>query len=100
MTLVRVALPFHLRNLGGLDGETVVDVKGNPTIGGVLDALEAEHPVLRGTIRDHAGVRRRPHIRYFADGDDVSFAPLETVLPATVREGREAFCVVGAISGG
>ncbi len=100
MTVIRIALPFHLRNLIRLDGEASVNVRDAPTIGNVLDALEAAHPVLRGTIRDHAGTRRRPHIRYFADGDDLSFAPLEAKLPAAVVEGREAFRVVGAIAGG
>jgi hypothetical protein len=100
VTTIRIALPFHLRNLARLDGEVIVGVAGTPTIGTVLDALEARYPMLRGTIRDHLNGRRRPHIRYFADGEDYSFALPGETLPANVVDGREAFCVVGAISGG
>jgi molybdopterin synthase sulfur carrier subunit len=100
MTEIRIALPVHLRTLARVDGEVRVMVEGTPTISTTLDALEASYPMLRGTIRDHGGGKRRAFIRYFADGADVSHAPADLVLPAAIVEGRDAFCVVGAISGG
>jgi hypothetical protein len=100
MTTVRVALPVHLRTLARVDDEVRVEVTDPPTVRSVLDALEAEYPVLRGTIRDHGSDRRRAFIRYFADGRDLSHEPTETVLPEAVASGADAFCVVGAIAGG
>lgn len=64
--MIRVALPYHLRNLAGLDAEVTIEVAGPVTIRAVLDALEAKHPVLRGTSRDHGTLKRRPFIRFFA----------------------------------
>ena len=100
MTAVRVALPVHLRTLARVDDEIRVEVADPPTVRGVLDALEAEYPVLRGTIRDHGSDKRRAFIRYFADGRDFSHEPTETLLPEAVASGADAFCVVGAIAGG
>jgi molybdopterin synthase sulfur carrier subunit len=100
MTAVRVALPVHLRTLARVDDEVRVEVADPPTVRGVLDALEAEYPVLRGTIRDHGSDKRRAFIRYFADGRDYSHEPTETPLPEAVASGADAFCVVGAIAGG
>lgn len=100
MTAVRIALPVHLRTLARVDGEVRVEVEGTPTIATALDALEAAYPMLRGTIRDHGGGKRRAFIRYFADGNDVSHEPVDTPLPAAIVTGRDAFCVIGAISGG
>jgi hypothetical protein len=98
--MIRVALPFHLRNLAGVAGEVVLDVEGPATLRSVLDALEARHPALRGTIRDHGTLRRRAFLRYFACERDFSLEPPDTPLPDAVAEGREPFLVVGAIAGG
>jgi sulfur-carrier protein len=104
VTTVRVVIPLHLRRLAGVDGDVMVRLEsgqpGHPTIAGLLDALEAEHPALRGTIRDHTSGQRRPHIRYFAAGGDVSHDPVNSPLPSAVVSGREPFTILGAISGG
>ena len=100
MTTVRVALPSHLRTLARIDGDVSVDVPDEPTIGTVLDALEASYPVLRGTIRDHGTHRRRAFMRYFASEQDLSHDPLETPLPVSVTTGKDVFRVVAAIAGG
>jgi hypothetical protein len=98
--MIRIELPAHLRTLARVDGEVEVEVRGAATLGAVLDALEAQHPVLRGTIRDHVTLRRRPFVRYFACEEDFSHEPPETALPPPVAAGREPFLVVGALSGG
>lgn len=101
MTSIRVALPAHLRTLAGVDGDVTVTVSAQqPTIADVLDALEARHPVLRGTIREHTTLRRRAFMRYFACEQDLSHEPPETPVPGPVAAGREVFRVVGAIAGG
>ena len=98
--MIRVALPYHLRNLARVDGEVPVDVAAPITIGRVLDALEARHPVLRGTIREHGTLRRRPFIRFFACREDWSLHPPDTPLPEAVCSGAEPFLVIGAMAGG
>ena len=99
--MIRVQLPFHLRNLARLSGnEVALEVPAPVTIAAVLDALEAKHPMLRGTIRDHGTRKRRPFIRYFACREDLSLHPPETTLPAEIIEGREPFLIVGAMAGG
>jgi hypothetical protein len=99
--MIRVQLPFHLRNLARLSGaETTLDVPAPVTIAAVLDALEAKHPVLRGTIRDHGTRQRRPFIRYFASREDLSLHPPDTALPAPVVAGEEPFLIIGAMAGG
>lgn len=97
---VRVILPHHLRSLAGAEAEVAVEVAEPVTIGAVLDALEARHPVLRGTIRDHGTGARRAFIRYFVLGEDLSHEPPDTVLPGPVVEGVEPFRILGAIAGG
>jgi len=99
-TAIRVVLPFHLRNLARVEGEVTVEVAGPLTIQSVLDALEAKHPVLRGTIRDHSTLKRRPFIRFFACKEDLSLEPTNTPLPEAVVKGEEPFLVVGAMAGG
>ena len=99
-TTVRLTLPPHLRRLAETTREVEVEVAGEPTIRSVLDALEARHPVLEGTIREHAGGERRAMIRFFACGADLSHEPQDTALPAEVASGREPLHVVGAIAGG
>ena len=98
--MIRVKLPQHLRTLAGVDGEVRLDVPEPPTQAGVLDALEAVYPVLRGTIRDHGTAKRRDFIRFFACGRDLTLEPAETPLPDEVASGEEPFRVVGAMAGG
>ena len=100
MTTVRVALPAHLRTLARVGPEVRVEVPDTPTIKGLLDALESAYPVLRGTIRDQASAERRPFMRYFACGRDLSHDPMDEPLPDPVVRGADAFCVIGAIAGG
>lgn len=100
MTVVRVALPTHLRAMAGVGREVAVEVGEPATIDGVLDALEAHHPVLKGTIRDHTGGRRRAFIRFFACGVDLSHDPTDAPLPDPVVSGTEVLRVIGAIAGG
>lgn len=98
--MIRVVLPFHLRNLVRVDGEVEVDVSSPVTVGSVLDALEARYPVLRGTMRDHGTLKRRPFIRFFACKEDLSLEPPETLLPEEIVKGAEPFLIVGAMAGG
>ncbi len=97
--MIRVVLPAHLRSLAGVGSEVSLDV-GTPTIGSVLDALEAAYPMLRGTLREHGGGRRRPFVRFYACEEDLSHEPQDTTLPAEVVAGKEPFLVVGAMAGG
>ena len=98
--MIRVVLPFHLRNLAQVDREVQLEVDGEVTAGAVLDALEKRYPVLKGTIRDHYTHKRRAFLRFFACGEDLSHEPLDAPLPAAVAEGTEPFMVVGAMAGG
>jgi hypothetical protein len=98
--VIRVALPLHLRNLARVDGEVKLDVAGAPTARALIDALEAGYPALRGTVRDHATQQRRPYVRFFACGRDLSHDPLDTPLPDAVAAGVEPFVILGALSGG
>ncbi|HUE97206.1 MAG TPA: MoaD/ThiS family protein [Longimicrobiaceae bacterium] len=100
MSQVRVALPVHLQTLANVGGEVCVDMVEVPTPNTVLDALEARYPMLRGTIREHGSLKRRAFIRYFADGRDISHESADEPLPRPVAAGSDAFCVIGAISGG
>jgi hypothetical protein len=98
--MIRVELPYHLRNLARVGVEVQVDVTGPVTQRAVLDALEASYPVLRGTIRDHVTFERRPFLRFFACEQDLSHEEPDSLLPESVARGREPFMVVGAIAGG
>ena len=98
--MIRVVLPYHLRTLARLDGEAQVQVEPPVTLRSVLDAIEAQYPVLRGTIRDHSTLRRRPFVRFFACEQDLSLEPPDTRLPEPVATGAEPFLVIGAIAGG
>jgi len=98
--MIRVVLPFHLRNLARVDGEVKLEVRAPITIGAVLDELEARYPVLQGTIRDHGTLKRRPFVRFFACKEDLSLEPPETPLPEAVVNGTEPFLIVGAMAGG
>ena len=98
--MIRVLLPFHLRNLARVEGEVQLEVESPATIGSVLDALEARFPALRGTMRDHGTMKRRPFIRFFACKEDFSLEPPETWLPNAVVNGTEPFLIIGAMAGG
>ncbi|HKS37270.1 MAG TPA: MoaD/ThiS family protein [Verrucomicrobiae bacterium] len=98
--MIRVVLPYHLRNLARVDGEVQLEIEGPVTVRSVLDALETRYPVLRGTFRDHGTLKRRPFIRYFACKEDLSLEPPETPLPDAVATGTEPFLIVGAMAGG
>jgi molybdopterin synthase sulfur carrier subunit len=98
--VIRVLLPLPLRTLARVDGEVELHVEGPVTQRSVLDALEARHPVLRGTIRDHVTHERRAFVRFFACEQDLSHEPPDAPLPEAVAAGTEPFLVVGAIAGG
>jgi hypothetical protein len=98
--MIRVTLPWHLRNLASVGSEVMVDVPGQVTQLSVLDALEEAYPVLRGTIRDHVTAKRRPFLRFFACEEDLSHELPDAPLPEAVAKGTEPFMVVGAIAGG
>ena len=98
--MIRVVLPAHLRTLARVDGEVQLDVAGPATQREVLDALEADFPMLRGTMRDHVTQQRRAFVRFFACEQDLSQEPPDAPLPAAVALGAEPFVVVGAMAGG
>ena len=98
--MIRVVLPPHLRTLAKVNGDVQLEVKGAVTQRSVLDALEASYPMLRGTIRDHGTLQRRPFIRYFACEEDLSHESPDAPLPEAVASGKEPFVVLGAIAGG
>ena len=98
--MIRVVLPAHLRTLARVDGEVQLDVAGPVTQRMVLDALEARYPMLRGTIRDHGALARRPFVRFFACEQDLSHESPDAPLPDAVASGVEPFLIVGAMAGG
>lgn len=98
--LIRVQLPQHLRTLAGVNGEMQLEVPEQATIGLALDAIEAKFPMLRGTMRDHGTLKRRPFVRFFACKEDLSLEPLETKLPEAVLKGEEPLMIIGAMAGG
>lgn len=98
--MIRVQLPAHLRNLAQVEGEVELTVEGPVTQRSVLDALEARYPMLRGTIRDHVTLQRRPFVRFFACQEDLSHESMDAPLPADIASGKEPYLVVGAIAGG
>ena len=97
---IRVVLPHHLRTLARVGEEVQLQIDGPPTIGAVLDALEARYPVLQGTIRAHVTLKRRPFVRFYACEQDLSLEPPDAPLPEPVVSGAEPFLVVGAMAGG
>jgi hypothetical protein len=98
--MIRVVLPPHLRGLARIAGEVQVEIKGPVTQRSVVDALEANYPMLRGTIRDQVTQQRRPFLRFFACEEDLSHEPADAPLPDAVASGKEPFIVIGAIAGG
>jgi len=100
MPTIRIALPYHLRNLAQVGPEIALEVEPPITLRSVLDALEARYPMLRGTIRDHGTLQRRPFLRFFACQEDLSHEPPDAPLPDAVAAGKEPFLIIGAIAGG
>lgn len=98
--MIRVILPHHLRTLANVGKEVELQVEGPMTLGLVLDALEAQYPMLSGTIREHVTQQRRPFIRFFACGQDWSHQPPDALLPEAVALGTEPFWIIGAMAGG
>ena len=98
--MIRVKLPYHLRNLARVTSEIQVDVSDAATIDALIDAIETRYPMLKGTIREHDTKKRRPFVRFFACGEDYTMSDDSTALPENVLSGREPFMIVGAIAGG
>ncbi|MBI5670084.1 MAG: MoaD/ThiS family protein [Chloroflexi bacterium] len=98
--MIRVTLPTHLRTLAKVTGPVELQVEEPVTQRAILDALEAAYPMLRGTIRDTVLKERRPFIRFFACGEDISHEPADAVVPPEVVAGREPFRIIGAMAGG
>jgi molybdopterin synthase sulfur carrier subunit len=98
--MIRVQLPYHLRNLAQVGNEIALEVSPPVSVASVLDVLEARYPMLRGTIRDHDTLKRRPFLRFFACQEDLSMDPMDKPLPESVAEGREPLLIIGAIAGG
>jgi sulfur-carrier protein len=98
--MIRVILPYHLRNLAHANPEVTLEVSPPVTQRSVLDALEARYPMLRGAIRDHVTQQRRPFLRFFACEEDLTHEPPDSPLPDAVASGKEPFIVIGAIAGG
>lgn len=97
---IRVLLPQHLRTLAQVEGELRLEVAPPVTVRQILDALEARYPMLRGTIRDHATLERRPFLRFFACEEDLSHGSPDALLPEAVASGKEPLLIIGAIAGG
>jgi hypothetical protein len=98
--MIRLVLPTHLRTLAQVEGEVALDIDEPVTIATTLDALEARYPMLRGTLRDHVTLKRRPFIRFFACEQDLSHDPPDNPLPDVIARGQEPLLIVGAMAGG
>lgn len=98
--MIRVVLPTHLWRLAGTQREVSLEIAGVPTLTTVLDALEAQYPVLRGTIRDHTSKKRRDFVRFFVCGEDWSHDQTDAPLPEEVLSGKEPVRIIGALAGG
>jgi molybdopterin synthase sulfur carrier subunit len=98
--MIRVVLPYHLRTLAQVGKEVELQAEGPTTLGSVLDILESQYPMLRGTIRDHVTLQRRDFLRFFACGQDLSLEPWDVLLPEEIVMGTEPFRIVGAMAGG
>ena len=98
--MIHVVIPAHLRTLAGVSGDVTVEVDGEVTRQKILDALEARYPMLRGTIREHVSGERRPFLRFFACGEDITHQSPDDLLPQEIASGAEPFYIIGAIAGG
>jgi sulfur-carrier protein len=98
--MIRVVIPQHLRTLAQVQGDVELEISGPVTVRSILDALEARYPMLRGTVRDHGTLARRPFLRFFACGQDLSLDSPDAPLPDAIASGAEPFYIIGAIAGG
>jgi hypothetical protein len=98
--MIRVSMPAHLRTLAGVSGDVTLQIDGEVTRRSILDALETQYPMLRGTILEHVSGERRPFLRFFACGEDVTHMSPDAPLPQEIASGAEPFYVIGAIAGG
>ena len=98
--MIRVTLPHHLQTLARCDREVTVQVNGAVTQRAILDALEERFPMLRGTVREHVTLKRRPRVRFYAAGKDVSHDSPDSELPQSIASGEQPFMIVGAVAGG
>lgn len=98
--MMKLILPTHLYRLANTGREVEIQVEGPQTLNSALDALEAQFPMLRGTIRDHVSKQRRPFVRYFVCGEDWSFEDSDTILPEEITSGTQPLRIVGAMAGG
>jgi hypothetical protein len=98
--IIQVVMPAHLRTLAGVSGDVTVEIEGEVTRRSILDALETQYPMLRGTIREHVSGERRPFLRFFACGEDTTHESPDTPLPQEIASGAEPFYIIGAIAGG
>jgi len=98
--MIRIKIPHHLSVLAQVGTEVELEVEDPTTLSAVLDALESRYPVLRGTVRDHVSGQRRPFLRFFACGQDISHEPPDTPLPDEIASGKEPLFIIGAIAGG
>ncbi len=100
MAVIQVVMPAHLRTLAGVSGDVPLEVEGEVTRRSILDALETQYPMLRGTILEHVSGERRPFLRFFACGEDVTHESPDAPLPQEIASGAEPFYIIGAIAGG
>ncbi len=100
MSQIRVVLPYHLRNLARIEGDLMVEVDGIVTPNTILNRIEADYPMLKGTIREYVTGRRRAWLRFFACQEDISHEPMDSQLPNAISTGNEPFIIIGAIAGG
>jgi molybdopterin synthase sulfur carrier subunit len=98
--MIQVVMPAHLRILAGVSGDVTLEVEGEVTRRSILDALEKQYPMLRGTILEHVSGERRPFLRFFAGGEDVTHESPDAPLPQAIASGAEPFFIIGAIAGG
>ncbi len=98
--MITVILPAHLRTLARVDGSIELNIEGEKSVQSLLDSLEKKYPMLRGTIRDHTTLKRRPFLRFYACQQDLSLEPPETTLPEAVLSGKEPFLIIGSVAGG
>ena len=98
--MIRVVMPAHLRTLAGVRGDVALEVEGEVTRRSILNALETQYPMLRGTILEHVSGERRPFLRFFACGEDVTHQSANATLPPEIASGAEPFYIIGAIAGG
>ena len=98
--MIRVSMPAHLRTLAGVSGDVTLEIEGEVTRRSILDALETQYPMLRGTILEHVSGERRPFLRFFACGEDLTHESPDAPLPPEIASGSEPFYVIGAIAGG